>query len=306
MLNQINKSLILFFRIAMAAYKEKMSFDAKCAKLKDMIWELQCFSCKSVPSPFGSGRNRYICDWNGHSLCEDCKYQCRCGSSVTRTPSKLIFKLLKDLPWFCGHYPFGCREILQKQRLENHERNCIYKPVFCPYLDCAQKMAFCQLSNHIKKQCKRNFRKAENEGGSYSDYYCTYIKARFSHQEFFWDVMKLTTRSGNVFYEITKETPKVLMMWIQFHGLDDELSNYEYSIVSNNGRKRFSFSSEVLPMTEDPDTISNKYPVLMLTKEAIKRMADKDNDFCYRVEIRNLKEEAKDDDVESGVSDISD
>ena len=58
-------------------------------------------------------------------------------------------------------------------------------------------------------------------------------------------------------------------------------------------------------LDEKAETILETKPLIGLHREFIKTFL-KEGRFKITIEIRNLKEEAKDEDVESGVSDVSD
>ena len=280
------------------------NFEAKSVMLKNMILELQCYLCKSVPSPFENGMNRYPCNDQHHLLCENCKEKCKCGSNVINNPSKLIIKLYEDFPWYCGHFPNGCREIMLKEQLKSHEKNCIYKSVYCPLTSCGLKVPFNLLTEHIDTKCKNA---GKNLGKIDSDIW----KIKMATDSIIAKpskVMQLILNSGKVFYLNLQRTPEASMIWVQFHGLDDELSNYEYSITSSHcdENKHFSFTAPVLPLTKDPKNIPDNNLVFTIKPKLAQKYAFRDGFFRISIRIRCLKEEAKDEDIESGVSDVSD
>ena len=55
---------------------------SKCDELLKYLPDLQCRKCKNVPGPEGEQRNRYYCINESHTLCEDHKAECPCGSKV--------------------------------------------------------------------------------------------------------------------------------------------------------------------------------------------------------------------------------
>ena len=75
--------------------------------LQELLPNLVCFKCKEPPT--GLNPNRYKCMNNSHSLCENCKERCDCGSNATKTPCGLTAQLLKTLPSFCSYYKNGCK-----------------------------------------------------------------------------------------------------------------------------------------------------------------------------------------------------
>ena len=73
------------------------------------------------------------------------------------------------------------------------------------------------------------------------------------------------------------------------------------SIAGENGDK-FSYNSYVKPLDEAADDIIAKQFAFVIGTEVIKEIR-RDNKVSMEVTIHDLKEEAKDEDVESGVED---
>ena len=77
---------------------------------------------------------------------------------------------------------------------------------------------------------------------------------------------------------------------------------YTLSIAGENGGK-FSYNNYVKPLDEAADDIIAKQFAFVIGTEVIKEIRSKDNKVSMEVTIHDLKEEAKDEDVESGVED---
>ena len=74
------------------------------------------------------------------------------------------------------------------------------------------------------------------------------------------------------------------------------------SIAGENGGK-FSYNNYVKPLDESADDIIAKQFAFVIGKEVIKEIRKKENKVSLEVTIHDLKKEAKDEDVESGVED---
>ena len=110
-------------------------FLSKHDELLRLIPDLQCHDCKNVPGP--TQKDRYSCTKAAHTLCEEHKTKCACGSKVVESPSPTIAKLLENLPWMCQNYKTGCRESKRDvEDLDRHHGKCIYRQVFCPRVLC--------------------------------------------------------------------------------------------------------------------------------------------------------------------------
>ena len=83
---------------------------SKHEELLRLISDLQCHKCKNVPGPNGSQMKRYSCTKAAHTLCEEHKTKCACGSKVVESPSPIIAKLLQNLPWMCQNYKTSLNE----------------------------------------------------------------------------------------------------------------------------------------------------------------------------------------------------
>ena len=76
---------------------------------------------------------------------------------------------------------------------------------------------------------------------------------------------------------------------------------YTLSTAGENGGK-FSYNNYVKPLDEAADDIIAKQFAFVIGTEVIKEIR-RDNKVSMEVTIHDLKEEAKDEDVESGVED---
>ena len=98
----------------------------------------------------------------------DCKnLKCPCGKYVSnqQKPDMLVYQLLEvlDLPWYCCHYPNGCREILEcdewdpnedgESKLEQHQDCCLFRPVNCltAHLTSCKKIPFIEVMDHFNQ-----------------------------------------------------------------------------------------------------------------------------------------------------------
>ena len=96
-----------------------------------------------------------------------------------------------------------------------------------------------------------------------------------------------------------------LRFWIHIAGSSLEAKNYSYTLTVANkaGDKKNIHHGQVFTMDLDDDSSGS---VFVMTTDAAQKICEEDSNLIVNVVIRNLKEEAKDDDVESGVSDVED
>ena len=279
-------------------------FDYKRKSLESIIEGLQCFKCKGVPGFTQEQQNRYSCFNKSHQLCEICKAICECGSPVGKHPNPATKQILKDLPVYCPHYKNECREIfLQAESLDDHQKGCVFRQIGCPDLPCKEKILFKDVIKHLK-QIHGNrywFVATENKHtvklGTDSN-----IKDGST-----WPPQGIKINSGVDLFLVGKIIHKVAYFWLYVMSSPLEAKKYSYtlSVTGKNGNKFSIFHAYPKPLDEGHEQIIENQPVFMIGTEVIKTISEK-NVLKIEVTIHDLKEEAKDDDEESGVEDESD
>jgi len=281
-------------------------FRAKCGELLRFIPDLQCRKCKGVPGPNGVERNRYMC-LASHALCEKDKAKCPCGAAVGENPSPMVAKMLENLPWMCKHYEQGCREMkTDAEDLEHHQQKCIYRLVFCPDPHCErEKVKFKDVIEHLENVHKYlklhlDCRMIDGEANKWKAFFIPQMRGNICF------IGKMTCTDGAVFYRVGMTHNTLLYYWIYFMGSPEEAKNYscKISVTTKTGDK-FSYEGIVNTLDEGKDDIAAKQSCLMLNSGAMKRSLNEDKRLEIEITIRNLKEEAKDQDMDSGASDIS-
>ena len=286
-------------------------FLSKREELLQLIPYLQCHKCRNVPGPNGIQKNRYSCIQASHTLCEEHKNGCPCGSFVGNSPSPVIAKLLQNLPWMCQYYMNGCREIsMNVEELGHHHGKCIYRPVFCPNIQCQVRnvtVLFKDVIDHL-------------DGVFHTigtiDYQLVIGKALVTKKSLatlgasqvqnvkHWHPGKITSSCGALFFTFEAIRNNTLYSCIVFYGSAEEAMKYSYtsSVTSDRGEK-FTFSGPVFTLDTEFEAIIASGSLLTIGIDAVNRSLNGEKQLEVVITIRNLKEEAKDDDVESGVSD---
>merc|ERR1712062_168161 len=92
--------------------------------------------------------------------------------------------------------------------------------------------------------------------------------------------------------------------WIQIYGSPSEAKNYSYTLEYYNDTKTpkvaLSITDQVVSIDETFDKIIEKGKCLAISRKLFEKRFLTE----FSIEIRNLKEEFKDENVESGVSDV--
>ena len=284
-------------------------FLSKCEELLKLIPDLQCYKCKNVPGPNGTQTNRYSCFDSSHTLCEEHKTECLCRSKVGKSPSPIIANLLQNLPWMCQNYKNGCREIkMNVEDLGHHQGKCIYRQVFCPHSDCQSKeegkILFKDVLEHLTICMGKPIYEYEmsNEANKFNIVFAT--KNFGLNEGKSWFPFKMTTTCGGVFFVNGKIENKTVYIWSCLFGSSDESKKYSstYSVSNKIGQK-FLYSGPVQTLDDKSDDIIASGSLLMIGVSAAKRSLNAKKQLEVEITIRNMKEEAKDDEMESGVSD---
>ena len=110
--------------------------------------------------------------------------------------------------------------------------------------------------------------------------------------------------SAATFFLASRKQCDTLRFSIYLLGSAVQAKNYSYclSMMDKAGEQRFDFQGKVFTLDKD-DPVEGS--VFIIETKAAKAICDEKSKFDVNITIRNLKEEAKDDDVESGVSDGS-
>ena len=111
----------------------------------------------------------------------------------------------------------------------------------------------------------------------------------------------------NMFICSCQEEKGIFHHWIHFLGPPVEARKYAYTLEYKDvtdSETNFTYNGRAISIDETADSIKVNYKCLSVAYGFFKsHFVDKDLKLMYSVKIRNLKEEAKDENVESGISD---
>ena len=290
-------------------YLDMAVFLSKCDDLLKLIPDLQCHNCKNVPGPNGNQKNRYTCIDAAHTLCEEHRNECLCGSKVVKIPSPVIANLIQNLPWMCQNYRNGCREIkMNVEDLDQHQDQCIYRQAFCPNFWCEDggKVIFKDVVCHLKTCLGEPFEeeKMSNGKGGANNFLVLFDTTEFSLTDGGnWFPSKMTSVTGAVFFTSGCVLNKTVYIWIRLLGSSDEAKKFScaFSITNEIGEK-FNYSGPVHTLDTQPKDVIASGSLFIMKVNAVKRSLNEGKELAVEFTIRNLKEEVKDNDIESGVS----
>ena len=277
--------------------------------LENTIQSLQCFNCGDVPGFARKQKNRYSCHHNAHQLCEECKHLgfCDCGSTVGKNPNPVVHQMLKDMPIYCPHYKRDCREIFaqaQAEDLHYHEQGCVFRQVHCPHLghECREKVIFKDVIDHLNQD---HYNEKLRWNNVCNNKFTLKLPTNSLTNLSYWMARKpIKIKNGAIFFLVGMISNKFANFWIYSLLSPLETKNYAYtlSITGEKGAK-FSYYNNVKPLDESADDIIAKQFAFVIGTQVIREIRNEDNKLPIEVTIHSLKEEAKDEDIESGVED---
>jgi len=211
-----------------------------------------------------------------------------------------LLTLRTHLPEFCSNKDKGCQEILMKEEMINHDQECVYRPINCPDLKCNAKVTYHGLLDHFTEVHK------------------DYISMDALKKKKFLITSKIgvnlkptellpptrITAFDRTFFEVGIIKDQLMLRWIYILGDPDLAKNFSYTVRVKTENIEMSFSRKVQSLTLSKhykDIATNQAFVMPVA--TVKELLDDTNNIVFEYKIRNLKEEAKDEDVESGISD---
>ena len=131
--------------------------------------------------------------------------------------------------------------------------------------------------------------------------------SRNNRRIYAWSPRVFKSTDGMTFFLVGRDDPNnrdYLHFWIYFLGSPQEVKNYAYTLsgTTGNAGDKFTYYSHVKPLDEGGDNIIAEQTAFTIGTKVIQRSGDENGNWPIEVKIHALKEEAKDTDMESGVS----
>ena len=220
---------------------EKMaSFFEKCGKtVTEIRNDLVCQNvqyanvCKGHARP---GERRWYRCMNLHEICQECKAEnekCSCGQPISLEYCKIIEQLLsvEGLKFNCLNTKYGCKEVFVENALGEHESECIYREVPCPfnaisaYGKCETRVSFHKLIQHYENEHLSEINEVLPWIDLSTNLTWNMSALELSGQDLFQDPYKCTL-NNQTFLFAGRTTDKVLYRWVNFLGSPNEAKNF--------------------------------------------------------------------------------
>ena len=251
-----------------------------------------------------------------HPICFDCrgKKKCSCGELISKEHCQIIENLLNvkglKFQFSCKNKKNGCQDSFSESALEEHECGCIYREVPCPYTamtsdaHCKTKVlaqnvvqhfedTHLEISSFIYEKNERRFFKFGNNGcQGKSGYYNPPHKFEIE---------------GRSFIFTGKVKDKNFHFWVYIIGSPEEAEHFSFvfKLFGKNASAASNiFEGKVAAIDESFDTLMDAGKCFSIPHRSLMaQFVDKNGRHEYSLDIKNLKEEVKDDNYESGISD---
>ena len=296
----------------------RSNFNQTCQAFFD---NLVCKICNTHPK---AGKYRWYQCKAQHRICQDCKEigernTCQCELKILKNHCSMTEQLLKadDMRFKCANLSRGCVKAADEKSMVSHEKDCIYRLVACPHVACksdTELVPFLDLMEHLSSETRyssSHFYEKEYDlrQGEISMNLCM-KKGKYENGGFFCNFHKICYDNKVFLFAQNQEYGKETMnFWVQLVGSEYEAKHYYYTLKlqGNDPNANISVTSQVIGIDEPYKSFIKSGKCFGIRFEYFKKMfVDENLNYKFTIGIRNMKEEAKDDNMESGISDNDD
>jgi hypothetical protein len=266
-----------------------------------------CQNCKEVPKEGAI----YTCDSGDHSTCHDCFQTCKvckCDGNI-KNRIKALEKVRTTLPLSCKFRKNGCNAVLTLESLLYHEVDCQWRQIFCPQLLCSSnlsngtKIIFNILDDHLTEH-HTELAKQLSELSELSETFLDVTENKLNEtiKNGSWIPKKMSLNGAQFFREAVL-TKKRFNIWVYYYGSKEEAKNYNCTIkVYGGNNEEFIYNGPPQSLDESENEVIEAECGLMISLGQAKRLVSEES-MEYSIKISCPKDEARDEDVESGISD---
>ena len=214
--------------------------------LKNIQRILECPVCLSTPK---NPDKIHLCS-NEHMICDNCFPRVKncpmCRSNYVHSKNTLLKQILSALPKLCTYADEGCNVEPRDDEMENHVKNCQFRPIECINKSCNDEISFKSLLEHLEAIHDADTEEYVDEG---STYVINIDKELFDQRDFdFWPptLFKFDDQTF-IFWVCKSEVQFYVQCFI--YGTKEEGKNYFCKIKIKDESKpkyKLSFSGEVI------------------------------------------------------------
>ena len=294
-----------------------MASNVELSSMSQVLYDrLKCYCCHLHAS---AGKYRwYKCSKCSRYTCTSCKEEIdeSCCGRLLPKYCELTEALLKDktMQFKCINTSRGgCQETGGDKAMIAHEIECIYRPITCPccFQQQTDEMPFHELVEHIDKSEYNVKVSCEDSNLVKVKCYIETLTINGSIDDatdgLHIETHKIAFKDG-VFILNGERYPSesTFYFWIQMVGTTIEAKKYFYTVEFHglNPDVRTTYSGQVLSVDERPFAIKEAKKFFGIDYGMFRtQFINEDRTFEVTISVKNMKEELKDDNEESGISD---
>ena len=283
-------------------FREKTELETLSKQLLKLLPHLTCYRCKSIPRVEFPSRRLYQCG-NAHLLCNGyhgcgTRKKCLCGEYVSKNVCSLASSLVDTLPFCCENKGNGCEEILFQEEMKAHFSRCMFEKVTCINDDCSKRMPFEVFLDHIALPTCSTVPKIKNR---------VEVRLTDSHRNgtafISPKLMEENPLNESVFYSVGLVMDNIMFAWICYLGFKEDAERYTYSLEVNKDPKHsVKFTCPVKSIFESPGIFISERDAFMMSLKIGTKLCKEQGHLYFDFEIFDDKEEVKDDDNDSAIS----
>ena len=238
---------------------------------------------------------------NSYKFRKICGKKCEQKFKVQGSDIPVLAKLMAQLPIYCKYEKNGCQGILMKEDMIDHEEVCVYRPINCADLKCTQKFIGMD-SSHGLMEHLTEVHKGLDVIEKKKFLITTKIGADLK------SAMLATTQISAfnfTFFEVGVITDQFMFRWIYILADANVAKNffYDVTIKNQNTGEKLNYFGQVRSLSEHDEDITESFKAFFVPNVRVEEFMDADSKLVLEYQIRNMKDEAKDDNEESGISD---
>ena len=238
-----------------------------------------CDMCTIRPRP---GKTRWYRCLENHQICNDCKeenQECSCGEPISKELCEMTQQLLKCFNFSCKNVMNGCQDTFSEDMLEDHELECFYRVVPCPFTSmqnrhvCNDKVIFRDVLGYLEYCVKPYSRKPK------------VYKFNNSNVDHFKKPQKLESY-GRTFILCGKMKDKIVYRWVYMIGSPMEAKHFCFKMKFYGKKTKTTFTGKVAAIDESFDALVKADKSFITHQVSMLQLLDKEHKYKFQLKIR--------------------
>ena len=184
-----------------------------------------------------------------------------------------------------------------KEDLKEHEQDCNYQEFHCADLSCREKTGMVSYFEHFQAKHLANIPAEDQKTGPKNT--LTMNCSKFGEGS---SSLHFIVWSNLSFFNVCRVMDGTIYFWMYILETKSEAKNFDVKYVFEGKGQRVKLNSAVFSLAVNKEEIMSQNMLFTVPLTMAKAIGDSGT-WNYTVHLRNLKQEAKDEDVESGISD---